>query len=91
MTTHKEGMNKAILVSSRCPSPHPYDKMEASLRAYLDARGLVMVPKEPTQDMVDAYWTQSGESREMKDRTLIRSLRYYEAFLVAAPDPFGGE
>lgn len=49
--------------------------IEIALCAYLDARGMVMVPKEPTEDMRYAMDTEFP-------------FTLYEAMLAAAPDPF---
>lgn len=51
----------------------------AMLRAYLDARGLVMVPKEPTDEMIGAGIIAYDGKCEAS----------YAAMLAAAPDPFG--
>lgn len=70
-------------------SPTARHGMEAAIRAYLDARGLVMVPKEPTDGMADAYWEQTGESEFMRERVKMRAGNMYHVMLAAAPDPFG--
>lgn len=44
-----------------------------------------LVHKVPTEEMVDAYWTQTGESHEMRARVHHRAKRYYELMLAAAP------
>lgn len=46
--------------------------------------GMVLVPREPTEAMLDAYWHQTGESREMRERTHAYMRRYWEAMLTAA-------
>lgn len=47
--------------------------------------GWQLVPKEPTETMLDAFWDQTGESREMRSRVHSRARRYYVAILAAAP------
>lgn len=49
------------------------------LRAYLNARGLVMVPKEMTTPMIEVFYKNN------------RLAAAWSAMLGAAPDPFGGE
>jgi hypothetical protein len=56
-------------------------------REQLDALGYAIVPKEPTETMLDAYWHQCGESKEMRERTHAYGRRYYQAMLAAAPIP----
>ncbi|MDO6966930.1 hypothetical protein [Rhizobium alvei] len=45
-----------------------------------------MVPLEPTEEMLDAYWKLTGESKEMRARTHAYMRRYYKAMLAAAPE-----
>lgn len=51
--------------------------------------GWQLVPKEPTEEMLDAYWHQTGESKEMRSRTHAYMRRYYSAMLSASPEPVG--
>lgn len=44
-----------------------------------------LVPVELTEAMLDAYWAQTGESREMRSRTHAYMRRYWSAMLAAAP------
>ena len=63
-------------------------KAEAALTAYeshLQAEGMAVVPVIPTEEMLDAYWDQTGESREMRARTHVSMRRYYAAMLAVAP------
>lgn len=46
-----------------------------------------LVPVEPTDEMLDAYWEQTGESREMRARTHAYMRRYWSAMLTASPSP----
>jgi|GEM_PF-6651086 len=63
-------------------SPTARHGMEAAIRAYLDARGLLMVPREMTADMRFAV---SGEIPLHRGRIDAA----HRAMLAAAPDPFG--
>jgi len=49
------------------------------------AEGMAVVPVIPTEEMLDAYWDQTGESREMRARTHVSMRRYYAAMLAVAP------
>lgn len=61
--------------------------------AALDSRagdageGWKLVPVEPTEAMLDAYWKQTGESKEMRSRTHAYMRRYWSAMLAATPAP----
>lgn len=50
--------------------------IEAAMRAYMTARGLVMVPKEPTEKMRDEAGYFEGP------------IARWKAMIAAAPDPF---
>lgn len=54
------------------------------LRAYIEARGLVLVPKEPTARMVE-------DAREAHEGEHYLPYSLYTAMLAAAPDPFKDE
>jgi hypothetical protein len=51
----------------------------------------VLVPREPTEKMLDGYWHSTGESREMRSRTHARGQRIYADFLAASPSPEASE
>jgi len=54
--THKEALHAACDVHEESQSMDGLDCMEAAIRAYLDARGLVMVSKvDVTDEMIEAY------------------------------------
>lgn len=53
--------------------------------------GWVAVPRELPEAMLDAYWAQTGESREMRLRIHAYMRRYWSAMLAAAPSPDEGE
>ena len=60
--------------------------MAAAIRAYIAARGLVMVPREPTEQMWEA-----GEDcgiRMYTGTVTYVPTSVYRAMLFAAPDPF---
>jgi hypothetical protein len=81
MVTHKEGLMAASEASYGVTSYGGAD-VEAAIRAYIDARGLVMVPREPTAEMV----TAGGNSQSVNARGNRRTT--YRAMLDHAPDPF---
>lgn len=88
MATHKEALERAVIKwfdgnKSFVEEWHS-EQLEAAIRAYLDARGLVMVPREPTPEMVvAARLDHEGEAY------LPYSL--YASMLAAAPNPFKDE
>lgn len=45
----------------------------------------VLVPVEPSEQMLDASWHQAGESRQMRERYHHRIKRHYDVMLSAAP------
>jgi hypothetical protein len=47
--------------------------------------GWRLMPIEPTENMLDVYWRQSGESWEMRLRYHNYARRYYDNLLAAAP------
>ena len=77
--SHKEALRAAIRNFGNSNLPLE-ESVEGILRDYLDARGLVMVPKKPTGDM-----------RYILERECEYPFATYEEMLAAAPDPFGGE
>jgi hypothetical protein len=82
MMGHKEAAKKAIetwVVANDMFEDYECNAMEAAILAYLDARGLVMVPKEPTDEMV-----QAGDRASV----WAVSVGIYQCMLAAAPDPF---
>ncbi|MGU3399271.1 hypothetical protein ACLBWS_05935 [Brucellaceae bacterium D45D] len=40
---------------------------------------------EPNEAMLDAYWHQAGESKEMRSRTHISERRYWQVMFDASP------
>lgn len=87
MTTHKEALRAAAkAVWERSGSILEDDDAETCIRAYLDARGLVMVPHMATNDMIAAA---DKDERERKAwGASINPGHTYSAMLAAAPDPF---
>jgi len=59
-----------------------YDNLSDQIQAYLKERGLVAVPRIPTEDMTIA----SVDHDSMGD-----TAGRYAAMLAAAPNPFEGE
>jgi hypothetical protein len=57
-------------------------------RLTVDGVEAVVVPVMPSEAMLDAYWHQTGESREMRSRTHASMCRYYSAML--SPEALGG-
>lgn len=72
--THKQALRVAVCAIS--VSSDRLSATEIVLRSYIDARGLVMVPREPTAGQMAAGVIQ--------DATIDK----YSAMLAAAPDPF---
>lgn len=61
--------------------------MGKAIKAYLDASGMVLVPREPTETMVHAF----DESLPQYVVNYILNedeINGYKAMLSAAPDPF---
>ena len=58
-----------------------YDNLSDKIQAYIKARGMVLVPREATFDMV-----YEGGSDEVQFPG-----RVWDAMLAAAPNPFEGE
>lgn len=50
-----------------------------------DVAGWQLVPVRPTEEMLDAYWGQTGESEAMRSRVQARAKMYYHVMLAAAP------
>lgn len=83
MKTHKEALSAAQLAwyngQTDLVCERDNDGMEAAIRAYLDARGLVMVPRKIDEEGAIAM---ALEGYTMFPRTL------WKAMIAAAPDPF---
>lgn len=77
--SHKEALESAVDALLAAPLGRD-GQMESALRAYLDARGLVMVSKDTvTTAMLKAIY--DVEAYSVSDGAII-------AMLAAAPDPF---
>lgn len=48
------------------------------------ARKAIEAMREPSEEMLDAYWHQTGESKEMRLRTHAYMKRYFAAMIDAA-------
>ena len=63
-----------------------YTDHVAALSAQVqDVAGWQLVPKQPTEEMLDAYWGQTGESEAMRSRVHARAKIHYHVMLAAAP------
>lgn len=78
--THKEAIDR---VMGDSPWDHDYDAAKKQIRAYIESRGLVLVPKEPTGKMRAAQALAEASYATDSD-----AGRIYRAMLAAAPDPF---
>lgn len=77
--THKEALREAAGRYWESPiRERKLEDMQSAILAYIEARGLVLVPREPTRKMWEAA---------------IMSVdgRAYADMLAAAPDPFKDE
>ncbi len=62
------------------------DDIRSALSAQVqDVAGWQLVPAQPTEDMLDAYWGQTGESEAMRSRVHSRAKILYHVMLAAAP------
>lgn len=90
--SHKEALKACgDLMPAECPRDEDLDMF---LRAYLDARGLVMVPKGGCDEMREAASKAQGESDMAALRWEAPDDEVFSIVLAAisaAPDPFGGE
>lgn len=78
--THKEAIDR---VMGKGPWPNDYDGTAKRLKDYIEARGLVLVPKEPCNEMLEVYRSN------VKPRPFYRTAaRVVRSMLAAAPDPF---
>lgn len=79
--THKEALRVAAEKSIGMPgSTCVEDDIEAAIRAYIEARGLVLVPKKMTwtqNNALNGYCLSAAEANAV-----------YDMALAAAPDPF---
>lgn len=83
--THKEALEVAVDAYWQSEAAFCIDDMEAAIRAYVEARGLVMVPREPTGKMRAAQALAEASYATDSDADS------YAAMLAAAPDPFTEE
>jgi len=80
--THKEALRTAI--AEHGDRLGNLDAMETAIRAYLDARGLVAVPRVATVEMEVSGTEDWLCIKAMEER----AVAIWEAMLAAAPDPF---
>lgn len=83
--SHKEALRVADSTLAKMQHFGSLKDLEAAIRAYLDARGLVMVPRVGTPAMYRA-----GIEANVGPRSTVHGY-IYEAMLAAAPDPFKEE
>lgn len=81
--THDEALAKANYAYCQTPSDRRNADMEAAIRAYLDARGLVMVQREPSERPVSAL--NAYVCRVSHDEC---GRRMWRDAIAAHPDPF---
>lgn len=73
--THEAALDAALTAFWKHPPPlHEDDTAEiaAAIQAYLSASGMVLVPREPTEQMMKSEF----------DKVV------YKSYLAGAPDPF---
>lgn len=87
--THKEALAKAIEAFYTEVDNLDGSDMEAAIRAYIEARGLVMVPKEPDDCMIEAGYEEKLDRNSYGMAATASDI--YTAMLAAAPDPFKEE
>ena len=80
--THESGIEAAFNVFDRSGF-FPHDsEIEAAIQAYLSASGMVLVPREPTEEMMVDGVSEDQSHDIYRD---VRSI--YSAMLEAAPNP----
>lgn len=88
--SHKEAIREARVAVREHIASMPelldlgerYDEHDTIfLRSYIEARGLVLVPKVPTPKMVD-------DARDAHEGEHYLPYSLYTAMIAAAPDPF---
>ncbi|WCK26592.1 hypothetical protein [Agrobacterium pusense] len=67
---------------AECPDCDGIGKVSAQVQ---DVAGWQLVPAQPTEEMLDAYWGQTGESEAMRSRVHGRAKILYHVMLAAAP------
>jgi hypothetical protein len=87
----KACIEAAIASGELVPASAVAAERERCLRAARASLEYVLVPREPTEAMLDAYWHQAGESKEMRLRTHSSARRYYTAMLTAATSNGSGK
>ena len=90
MVTHKDALELATAKAWKEEIAGTRKASEVIISAYLDARGLVMVPKEPDVGMIGA-WYRYKNGHRFADEEPARDtsdVGAYRSMLAAAPDPF---
>lgn len=86
--THKEAID---FVMGDAPWDHDYDAAKIQIRAYIEARGLVLVPSDGCDEMREAASKRQGESDYAALRWESPDDEVFSVVLAAisaAPDPF---
>lgn len=80
---HDEAIDKAVCTLIEI-ARSAEAQMEAAIRAYIEARGLALVPNEPTDEMIgfgfDGYNAFAKPSNKI--------CNAYRRMIKSAPDPF---
>ncbi len=85
---HEKALDAAIEASGMGGWDHIEERMEDAIKAYLSASGLVVVPREPTPEMIAEAWA-SWKIRHPKP--IGPGPGFVEAItasIAAAPNPF---
>lgn len=94
---HKEALWYAFGCYAHTESPDIQRGVEVAILAYIEARGLALVPREPTKEMWQAGTTAIEDKRDWSRDTngeyectspSDQAIPCFEAMLAAAPDPF---
>lgn len=89
--THREALNRAVLVwlsgNKGLVQDWHGDQMQSAIRAYIEARGLVLVPKTATEKM-QRHGVTGLCCNGLGDVDYSDARECYKAMLAAAPDQF---
>lgn len=88
MTSMVEKVARAIAEAEGFQLPNdmslPYAEGSRIGMSMAKARAAIEAMREPDEGMLDAYWHQAGESKEMRPRTHHSAKRYYQVMIDAA-------
>lgn len=95
MNAHERGLKAAIMSHYRVPLHQSERGMHEAIAAYLEASGMVIVPKAPTNAMIDAWNAGYFEGFDKADvaGTTAENARMcfcyaHRAMISASPSPF---